>query len=99
MLPTAGSTPRSVFPTAMAAATVPGTPRTERAAAPRRICPKPTARAFFTASQLTNQDGQHTHDQAARLRCPRVYRDADILPAAGAASRADNSVQYPGRHA
>src|SRR3984893_536440 len=49
----AGSTPRSVFPTAMAAATVPGTPRTERAAAPRRICPKPTARASFTASQLT----------------------------------------------
>src|SRR6202049_2948383 len=54
MLPMAGSTPRSVFPTAMAAATVPGTPRTERAAAPRRICPKPTARASFTASQLTN---------------------------------------------
>src|SRR6202521_4465895 len=53
MRPIAGSTPRSVFPTAMAAATVPGTPRTERAAAPRRICPKPTARASFTASQLT----------------------------------------------
>src|ERR1700693_2057038 len=55
MLPMAGSTPRSVFPTAMAAATVPGTPRTERAAAPRRICPKPTARACFTASQLTRR--------------------------------------------
>src|ERR1700720_49214 len=55
MLPMAGSTPRSVFPTAMAAATVPGTPRTERAAAPRRICPKPTARASFTASQLTRR--------------------------------------------
>src|SRR5580704_2749536 len=54
MLPMAGSTPRSVFPTAMAAATVPGTPRTERAAAPRRICPKPTARACSTASQRTD---------------------------------------------
>src|SRR5204863_4583281 len=53
MLPMAGSTPRLVFPTAMAVATVPGTPRTERAAAPRRICPKPTARASFTASQRT----------------------------------------------
>src|SRR5258706_446707 len=53
MRPMAGSTPRSVFPTATAAAAVPGTPRTERAAAPRRIYPKPTARASFTASQRT----------------------------------------------
>src|SRR2546423_13764041 len=53
MLPMAGSMRRSVFPTATAAAAVPGTPRTEHAAAPRRICPKPTARASFTASQRT----------------------------------------------
>src|SRR6476646_4772043 len=53
MLPMAGSTPRSGFPTAMAAAAVPGTPRTERAAAPRRICPRPTDRASFTASRPT----------------------------------------------
>src|ERR1700719_4447042 len=53
MLPMAGPTPRSVFPTAMAAAAVPGTPLTERAAVPKRICRKPTARACFTVSRLT----------------------------------------------
>src|SRR5712691_11159162 len=53
MRPMAGPTPRSVFPTATAAATVPGTRRTERAAAHNRICPKPTARDSFTASQPT----------------------------------------------
>src|ERR1700681_3714760 len=53
MPPMAGSTPRSVFPTAMAAAAVPGTPLTERAAVPKRICRKPTASACFTVSRLT----------------------------------------------
>src|ERR1700730_980308 len=53
MLPMAGPTPRSVFPTAMAAAAVPGTPLTERAAVPKRICRKPMARACFTVSRLT----------------------------------------------
>src|SRR5437868_2564387 len=53
MLPMAGPTPRSVFPTAMAAAVVPGTPLTERAAVPSRICRKPTASACFTVLRLT----------------------------------------------
>src|ERR1700719_4211953 len=53
MLPMAGLTPRSVFPTAMVAAAVPGTPLTDRAAVPRRICRKPTASACFTVSRLT----------------------------------------------
>src|SRR5262245_33826973 len=53
MLPMAGSTRRSVFPTAMAAATAPGIPRTEHVAAPRRIWQGPTARACSIASQAT----------------------------------------------
>src|SRR4029453_4958060 len=53
MRPMAGSTPRSVFPTAMAAATGPGIPPTERAAAPRRICHEPTARASSIALPAT----------------------------------------------
>src|ERR1700687_5795785 len=53
MLPMADPTPRSVFPTALAAAAVRGTPLTERAAVPRRICRKPTAKACFTVSRST----------------------------------------------
>src|SRR3984957_8011158 len=53
MPPMADPTPRSVFPTAMAVAAVPGTPHTERAAVLRRICRKPTAKACFTVSRLT----------------------------------------------
>src|SRR5262245_31757858 len=52
MPPMAGSTPRSVFPTATAAAAVPGTPLTERAAVPRRICRGRTASASSTVSRL-----------------------------------------------
>src|SRR5689334_4338924 len=53
MRPMAGSTPRSVFLTVTAAATVPGTQHTAHAAAPRRICHAPTARACSIASQAT----------------------------------------------
>src|SRR5258708_2051297 len=59
MLPMAGLTPRSVFPTAMAAAAVPGTPLTEPAAVPRRICRKPTASACITVSRLTRMAEKH----------------------------------------
>src|ERR1700674_1572137 len=59
MLPMAGLTPRSVFPTAMAAAAVPGTPLTEPAAVPRRICRKPTASACITVSRLIRMAKQH----------------------------------------
>src|SRR6202142_603651 len=59
MLPMAGRMPRSVFPTAMAAAAVPGTPLTEPAAVPRRICRKPTASACITVSQLTRMAEKH----------------------------------------
>src|ERR1044072_7394920 len=53
MPPMAGSTLRSVFRIAMAAAAVPGTPRTARAAVPRRICRRRTASACSTVSRLT----------------------------------------------
>src|ERR1700741_557547 len=53
MPPMAGSTPRSVFPTAMAAGVVPGTPLTERAAVPRMICRGRTVSACFIVSRLT----------------------------------------------
>jgi Protein of unknown function (DUF3987)/Primase C terminal 1 (PriCT-1) len=53
MLPMAGLMPRSVFPTAMAAAAVPGTPLTEPAVVPRWICRKPTASACITVSRST----------------------------------------------
>src|ERR1700692_900555 len=59
MLPMAVLTPRSVFPTAMAAAAVPGTPLTEPAAVPRRICRKPTASACITVSRLTRVAEKH----------------------------------------
>src|SRR3984893_13450416 len=59
MLPMAGLTRRSVFPTAMAAAAVPGTPLTEPAAVPRRICRKPTASACITVSRLTRMAEKH----------------------------------------
>src|ERR1700680_3666243 len=52
MPPMADPTPRSVSPTAMEVAAVPGTPLTERAAVPRRICRKPTAKDCFTVSRL-----------------------------------------------
>src|SRR5258705_4384304 len=53
MPPMAGSTPRSVFLTAMAAAAVPGTPLTERAAVPKRIRRTRTASDCSTVSRLT----------------------------------------------
>src|SRR5262245_49026790 len=53
MPPMAGSTPRSGFPIAMAAAAVPGTPLTARAVVPRRICRGRTASACSTVSRLT----------------------------------------------
>jgi hypothetical protein len=59
MLPMAGLTPRSVFPTAMAAAAVPGTRLTEPAVVPRRICRKPTASASITVSRLTRMAEKH----------------------------------------
>src|ERR1700676_826185 len=59
MLPMAGLTPRSVFPTAMAAAAVPGTPLTEPAAVPRRICREPTASAGINVSRLTRIAEKH----------------------------------------
>src|SRR4029077_17583414 len=90
MLPMAGPTPRSVFPTAMAAAAVPGTPLTERAAVPKRICRKLTARACFTVSRLTRNGGQ-AHDQATCLRCRLVYFDAGLLPDAGSTECAEYS--------
>src|SRR3954471_14240610 len=60
MMPTAESMHRSVFPTAMAAATVPGTPLMERAAAHRRTCRKLTAKACFTVSRLTRVTNKST---------------------------------------
>src|SRR5262245_3563390 len=53
MPPMAGSTPRSAFLTAMAAAAVHGTPLTERAAVRRKICRGRTASACSTVSRLT----------------------------------------------
>src|SRR6476660_780898 len=53
MPPMAGSTPRWVFLIAMAAAVVPGTPLTERAAVPKRIYRTRTASDCSTVSRLT----------------------------------------------
>src|SRR5580704_2578912 len=75
MPPMAGPTPRSVFPTAMAAATVPGTPLTERAAVPRRICRKPTARACFTVSRLTKT----LEKPMTRLRAYVVFLSTSMM--------------------
>src|SRR5580692_12287032 len=97
MLPMADPTLRSVFPTATAAAAVPGTPLTERAAAPRRICRERTARVCFIVSQLTRLAGK-AHDQEVQDTCLHfrlVCVDADLLPdGAGSAKRAE----YAGRH-
>jgi len=53
MQPTAGPTPRSVFPTATVAAMDPGIRLTEREAAPKRTCPRRTASACSTVLRLT----------------------------------------------
>src|SRR5665213_1562689 len=90
MLRMADSTPRSVFPTAMAVAAVPGTPLTERAAVLKRICRKLTGRACFTVLRLIRMAGE-THDQATCLRCHAFYFDAVLLPDAGSTERAEYS--------
>src|SRR5581483_11405218 len=69
MLPMAGLTPRSVFPTAMAAAAVPGTPLTGPAAVPRRTCRKPTASACITVSRVTRMTEKHTSKPLAHVLC------------------------------
>src|SRR5579871_990944 len=87
MPPMAGPTPRSVFPTAMAAVVVPGTPLTEPAAVPRRISRKPTASACITVSRLTRMT-QKQMTQAGRSRF--VCFDTAFLPHAGSRERTNS---------